>query len=136
MEQRRRETTTEHSRTSPVQPRQRQKLLPRPSHMENHSSPGLGADPQPRTTSVGREHHQSSLGCPNPTQSMSQRPEEHQCRECSITAPNKKDNGSVVTHINRGPTHGLSALPVETSPLAPYKIQRQAKVRVQEKIST
>ena len=38
--------------------------------------------------------------------------------------------------IDRGLTHGLSALLVETSPLAPYRIQRQVKVKAQEKIST
>ena len=38
--------------------------------------------------------------------------------------------------IDRGLTHGLSALLAETSPLAPYRIQRQAKVKAQEKIST
>ena len=38
--------------------------------------------------------------------------------------------------IDRGLTHGLSALLVETSPLAPYRIQQQAKVKAQEKIST
>ena len=39
-------------------------------------------------------------------------------------------------HINKGLTYGLSALLVETSPLAPYRIQWQAKVKAQEKIST
>ena len=38
--------------------------------------------------------------------------------------------------IDRRPTHGLSALLAETSPLAPYRIQWQAKVKAQEKIST
>ena len=38
--------------------------------------------------------------------------------------------------IDRGLTHGLSALLAETSPLAPYRIQWQAKVKAQEKIST
>ena len=33
-------------------------------------------------------------------------------------------------------THGLSALLAETSPLAPYRIQWQAKVKAQKKIST
>ena len=38
--------------------------------------------------------------------------------------------------FDRGLTHGLSALLAETSPLAPYRIQQQAKVKAQEKIST
>ena len=38
--------------------------------------------------------------------------------------------------INQGLSHGLSALLAETSPLAPYRIQQQAKVKAQEKIST
>ena len=38
--------------------------------------------------------------------------------------------------VDRGLTHGLSALLAETSPLAPYRIQWQAKVKAQEKIST
>ena len=38
--------------------------------------------------------------------------------------------------INRGLTHGLSALLMETLALAPYRIQRQAKAKAQEKIST
>ena len=38
--------------------------------------------------------------------------------------------------IDRGLTHGLSALLAETSTLAPYRIQQQAKVKAQEKIST
>ena len=38
--------------------------------------------------------------------------------------------------IDQGLSHGLSALLAETSPLAPYRIQWQAKVKAQEKIST
>ena len=38
--------------------------------------------------------------------------------------------------VDRGLTHGLSALLVETSSLAPYRIQRQVKVKAQDKIST
>ena len=37
---------------------------------------------------------------------------------------------------DQGLSHGLSALLAETSPLAPYRIQWQAKVKAQEKIST
>ena len=36
-------------------------------------------------------------------------------------------------YIDRGLSHGLSALLAETSPLAPYRIQQQAKVKAQEK---
>ena len=39
-------------------------------------------------------------------------------------------------NIDKGLTHGLSALQAETSPLAPCRIQQQAKVKAQEKIST
>ena len=38
--------------------------------------------------------------------------------------------------VDRELTNGLSALLAETSPLAPYRIQQQAKVKAQEKIST
>ena len=38
--------------------------------------------------------------------------------------------------IDQRLSHGLSALLAETSPLAPYRIQQQAKVKAQEKIST
>ena len=37
--------------------------------------------------------------------------------------------------IDRGLTHGLSALLTETSPLAPYRIQQQAKGKAQEKLA-
>ena len=39
-------------------------------------------------------------------------------------------------NVNQGLTPGLSALLAETSPLAPYRRQRQAKAKAQEKIST
>ena len=38
--------------------------------------------------------------------------------------------------IDQGLSHGLSALLAEMPPLAPYRIQRQAKAKAQEKIST
>ena len=38
--------------------------------------------------------------------------------------------------VDRGLTHGFSALLAETSPLAPYRIQQHTKVQAQEKIST
>ena len=38
--------------------------------------------------------------------------------------------------VDQGLSHGLSALLAETSPLAPYRIQWQVKVKAQEKIST
>ena len=38
--------------------------------------------------------------------------------------------------VDQGLSHGLSALLAETSPLAPYRLQWQAKAKVQEKIST
>ena len=38
--------------------------------------------------------------------------------------------------IDQGLTPGLSALLAETSPLAPYRLQRQAKAKAQEKITT
>ena len=38
--------------------------------------------------------------------------------------------------INQGLTPGLSALLAETSPLAPYRLQRQAKAKAQKKIIT
>ena len=38
--------------------------------------------------------------------------------------------------VNQGLTHGLSALLAETSPLAPYRLQWQAKAKAQEKITT
>ena len=38
--------------------------------------------------------------------------------------------------VDQGLTHGLSALLAETSPLAPYRRQQQAKAKAQEKIIT
>ena len=39
-------------------------------------------------------------------------------------------------HVNQGLTCGLSALLAEMSPLAPYRLQQQAKAKAQEKITT
>ena len=38
--------------------------------------------------------------------------------------------------VDQGLPHGLSALLAETSPLAPYRLQQQAKAKAQEKIIT
>ena len=38
--------------------------------------------------------------------------------------------------VDQGLSHGLSALLAETSPLAPYRLQWQAKAKAQEKITT
>ena len=95
MECRRGESTMEPMRTSPMQPRQRQKLLSRPLYMAD----GPGQDPETdqglgvnsfktiggkpsRHRSTGGEHHCSSSRCPQPPRQSIQR-----CHKYSSTTP-------------------------------------------------
>ena len=101
MEHRRGEFTMEPMRMSPVQPRQRQKLLSRPSDtadgpgQDPEADQGLGANPAigtpfktiggkpSRHRSTGGERHCSGLGCLQPPRQSMQRG----CKYRSTTLP-------------------------------------------------
>ena len=81
-----------------------------------------------------------SLSCSPPASFPSREPSVEPSSEDSSPKGRKRhqpEPAFIRPHdIDRGLTHGLSALLAKTSPLAPYRIQRQAKVKAQEKIST
>ena len=98
------------------------------------------AAPTPPTSSPPRHYSPRSPSCSPPASFLSRESSMEPSSEDSSPKGRKRHQSEpafIRPHdIDRELTHGLSALLAETSPLAPYRIQWQAKVKAQEKIRT
>ena len=98
------------------------------------------APPTPPPSSPLRCYSPRSLSCSPPASFPSRESSMDPSSEDSSPKGRKRHQSEPAfirpCDVDRGCSHGLSALLAETSPLAPYRIQQQAKVKAQEKIST
>ena len=107
---------------------------------DTHQMPPTSPSHSPPASSPPRCHSPRSLSCSPPASFPSRESSVKPSSEDSSPEGRKRHQSEPAfiqpQNIDQVITHGLSALLAEMSPLAPYRLQQQAKAKAQEKITT